>query len=177
MEVRDTMRPPPWLAACQGAPELFAQVLPRLRTLLEPCVTTCQGQAAEPHAQTSVGGLLSDVQRTNVESIASQLGPARRPLQGCSGWADGEEAPWRQEVRGPMGKPGGQAEGGRVFAPSGFPKSGGASGGGARQWGGRLGKGDHGPGGSSWGDVSRRGPTRVATRWSLPTEWPRDEAR
>jgi SRSO17 transposase len=144
---------------------------------MAPFVKTFQGQGAEQHAHTSVCGLLSDVERKNVESIAYQFGPSRLPRQGFIGWADWDDAPVRQELLGQVGKPLGQADGVLVFDPSGFPKSGGESVGVARQWCGRLGKVDHCQVAIYLGDVSRRGHTRVDTRLSLPKEWTRDAAR
>ena len=177
MDVRETMRKHQLLEEYQVAPESFDQVLPRLRTFMELFVPTFQGQAAEQHAQTSVCGLRSDVAHQNVASITYQCGPSRLPLQGCIGWADGDDAPLRQELLGQIGKHWGQADGVLVFDPSGFPKSGGESGGVARQWCGRLGKIDHCQGALYLGYVSRRGHTLVDTWWYLPEEGAREEAR
>ena len=70
MEARYAFRKTPLLDACQVAPEICAQVIPRLDTFLAPFVTTFQGQVAAQHAKTSVCGLLSDVAHTNVASMA-----------------------------------------------------------------------------------------------------------
>ena len=69
------------LEECQVAPEIFEQAIPRLHTLTEPFVKTFQGQAAAQHARTYVCGLLSDVKRKNIESIAYRSGQSRLPLQ------------------------------------------------------------------------------------------------
>jgi len=177
MDARYTLRKHQLLEECQVAPEIFDQVLPRLHTFMEPFVSTFQGQVAEQHAQTYVCGLLSDVERKNVESIAYQFGQARLPLQGFIGWAAWDDAPLRQELLGQVGKQLGQADGVLVFDPSGFPKSGGESVGVARQWCGRLGKVDNCQVAIYLGYVSRRGHTLVDTRLYLPKEWTRDEAR
>ena len=68
MDARYAIRKSPLLAACQVAPEIFEQVIPRLYTFMEPFVTIFQGQAADQHAKTYICGLLSDVERKNVES-------------------------------------------------------------------------------------------------------------
>jgi len=119
MDARYTIRKHQLLEECQVAPEIFDQVLPRLHTFMEPFVKTFQGQGAEQHAQTYVCGLLSDVERKNVESIAYQFGQSRLPLQGFIGWADWDDAPLRQELLGQVGKQLGQADGVLVFDPSG----------------------------------------------------------
>ena len=50
MDARYTMRKAQWLEAWQVAPEVFEQVLPRLRALLAPFVDTLQGPAPRAHA-------------------------------------------------------------------------------------------------------------------------------
>jgi hypothetical protein len=91
MEARYATRKQPLLAECQVAPEIFAQVLPRLATCMGPCVETFCRQELNQHAQTYLCGLLSDVERKNVESIAYRFGQDRLPLQRFIGWA-----PWEQ---------------------------------------------------------------------------------
>jgi hypothetical protein len=70
MEARYATRKQPWLVACQVAPEIFDQVLPRLATCMAPCVETFCRQEPDQHAQTSVCGLLSDLAHKHVESMA-----------------------------------------------------------------------------------------------------------
>ncbi len=70
MDARYIMRKKQLLQACQVAPEIFDQVLPRWHTFLEPFVASFQGHARTQHAKTSGSGLLSDVERKNVASIA-----------------------------------------------------------------------------------------------------------
>ncbi len=86
MDARYAIRKSQLLDECQVAPAMFEQVIPRLYTFMEPFVPIFQGQAAEQHAKTSICGLLSDVERTNIASIASRFGQSRRPLQGFIGW-------------------------------------------------------------------------------------------
>jgi len=177
MDARYTIRQAQWLEECQVAPESFEQVMPRLHTLMAPFVDTLQGQAPRGHAQTSVRGLLSDVERKNVASIAYPFGQDRLGLQGCIGWGDGDDAPWRQAWRRQVGKQWGQEDGVLVCDPSAFPKSGRESVGVARQWCGRVGKVDHCQVAISLGDVSRKGHTLVDLRLSLPKAWTQDTAR
>ena len=81
MEARYTTRKAQLLAECQIAPAIFDQVMPRLSTFMGPFVDTLCGQALHQHAQAYVCGLLSDVERKNVESIAYRFGQNRLPLQ------------------------------------------------------------------------------------------------
>ena len=177
MEARDAFRKTPWLDACQGAPEMFEQVLPRLYTFMEPFVKTFHGQVAEQHAKTYVCGLVSDIERKNVESIAYRFGQSRLPLQGFIGWGEWDDAPLRHELIGQVNRHLGQADGVLVFDPSAFAKSGQESVGVARQWCGRLGKVDNCQVAIYLGYVSRKGHTLVDTRLYLPKEWTKDKAR
>src|SRR6266436_2571435 len=177
MDARYTIRRAQLLEECQVAPEVFEQVMPRLRAFMAPFVDTLQGQAPRAHAQTYVRGLLSDVERKNVESIADHFGQDRLGLQGFIGWDDWDDAPLRHTLWSQVGQHLGQADGVLVFDPSAFPKSGRESVGVARQWCGRLGKVDNGQVAIYAGYVSRKGHTLVDLRLYLPKEWTQDKAR
>ena len=99
MEARDTFRKTPLLDECQVAPEIFEPLIPRLYTFMKPLVTSFHGQGDGQHAKTYVCGLLSDVERTNIASIASRCGQSRLPLQGFIGWHEWDDEPWRQALR------------------------------------------------------------------------------
>ena len=58
-----------------------------------PCVETFCRQALDQPAQTYLCGLLSDVERKNIASIASRCGQDRLPLQRFIGWAPWEDVP------------------------------------------------------------------------------------
>src|SRR2546428_8577127 len=143
MEARYATRKQQLLEECQVAPAIFDQVLPRLAAFMAPFVETFGRQEPDQHAQTYVWGLLSDVERKNVESIAYRFGQDRLPLQRFIGWAPWDDVPLRQELTRQVAEQLGQADGVLVFDPSGFPKSGPESVGVARQWCGRLGKVDN----------------------------------
>lgn len=177
MEARYAFRKTQLLDACQVAPEIFAQVIPRLYTFMKPFVTIFHGQVDAQHAKTSLCGLLSDVERKNIASIASRFGQSRLPLQGFIGWHEWDDEPLRQELRRQVKTHVGQGDGVLVCDPSGCPKSGGASVGVARQWCGRLGQVDNCQVAIDWGDVSRKGHTLVDTRLSLPKAWTKDKTR
>jgi SRSO17 transposase len=177
MEVAYATRKQQLLAECHVAPEIFHQVMPRLETCMVPCVRTFCRQEPAQHAQTSVSGLLSDLERKNVESIAYRFGQERLPLQRFVGWAEWEEAPLRQELTRHVAQHLGQADGVVVVDPSAFPTSGTDSVGVARQGCGRLGTVDTGQVAVSLGYVSGEGHPLVDMRLSLPTTWTQDKAR
>jgi len=177
MEARYAFRKTQLLEECQVAPEIFEQVIPRLYSFMKPFVKIFHGQAADQHAKTYVCGLLSDIERKNVESIAYRFGQSRLPLQGFIGWGAWDDEPLRQALRDQVKTHLGQADGVLVFDPSGFPKSGRESVGVARQWCGRLGKVDNCQVAIYLGYVSRKGQTLVDTRLYLPKEWTKDTAR
>src|SRR5712692_6528020 len=177
MDARYTIRKAQLLEECQVVPAVFAQVMPRLHTFMEPFVDTLHGQAPRAHVQTYVRGLLSDIERKNVESIAYHFGQERLGLQGFIGWGDWDDAPMRQVLRDQVGQQLGQGDGVLVFDPSAFPKSGRESVGVARQWCGRLGKVDNCQVAISLGYVSRKGHTLVDLRLYLPKEWTQEKAR
>jgi SRSO17 transposase len=177
MEARYAFRKNQLLDECQIAPEVFEQAMSRLYTFMKPFVRIFQGQAAEQHAKTYVCGLLSNVERKNIESIAYRFGQSRLPLQSFIGWDAWDDAPLREELRSQVKTHLGQGDGVLVFDPSGFPKSGRESVGVARQWCGRLGKVDNCQVAIYLGYVSRKGHTLVDTRLYLPKEWTKDKAR
>src|SRR4249920_1347879 len=98
MDARYAIRKAQVLEECQVAPEVFEQVMPRLQTFMGPFVDTLPGQAPRAHAQTYVRGLLSDVERKNVASIAYHFGHERLGLQGFIGWGDWDDAPLHQAL-------------------------------------------------------------------------------
>ena len=143
MEARYALRKRQLLDECQMDPEIFEQVMPRLHTFMKPFVRIFQGQAADQHAKTYVCGLLSNVERKNIESIAYRLGQSRLPLQSFIGWdAWGTMPPCARSCGAKSRRSCTKAMGCRCSSPSGFPKSGRESVGVARQWCGRLGKVD-----------------------------------
>lgn len=177
MEAEYATRKQQLLEECQVAPEIFDQVMSRLEAFMAPFVSTfCRQEPAE-HAHTYVCGLLSDVERKNVESIAYRFGQDRLPLQRFMGWAEWDEAPLRQELTRQVAEQLGQADGVLVFDPSAFAKSGTESVGVARQWCGRLGKVDNCQVAVYLGYVSGEGHTLVDMRLYLPKAWTQDPAR
>jgi hypothetical protein len=177
LEARYATRKQQLLAECQVAPESCAQGLPRLTPFMAPLVETCWRPELDPQAQTSLGGLLADVARNTIASLAYRFGQDRLPLQRFIGWAPWDEGPLRQELTRHVAEPWGHAEGVLVFDPSGCPTAGTESVGVARQWCGRLGQVDNCHGAVALGDVSGVGHTLGALRLSWPKAWTTDKAR
>src|SRR6266478_5018009 len=100
MEAEYATRKQQLLEECHVPPQLFDQVMPRLEAFMAPFVATFCRQEPSAHAHTSVRGLLSDVERKNVESIAYRFGQDRLPLQRFIGWAEWDETPLRKELIG-----------------------------------------------------------------------------
>ena len=177
METEYATRKQQLLEECQVSPQIFDQVMPRLETFMAPFVATFCRQEPSAHAHTYVRGLLADVERKNVESIAYRFGQDRLPLQRFIGWAEWDDAPLRQELTRQVAEQLGHAEGVLVFEPSAFVKSGSESVGVARQWCGRLGKIDNCQVAVYLGYVSGEEHTLVDMRLYLPKEWTQDKAR
>jgi SRSO17 transposase len=177
MEARYATRKQQLLAACQGAPALFEQVLPRLTTFMAPFVETFGRPERDPQAPTSLCGLRSEVDRNKSAAIAYRFGQDRLPRQRFIGWAPWEEVPLRQEWARQVAEPLGHAAGVRGFAPAGCPKSGTELVGVARPWGGRLGTVAPGQVALALGSVAGEGQTLVAMRLYLPPAWTTDKAR
>ena len=177
MEARYAIRKRPLLDECQVFPEMFEHVIPRLSSVMKPGVTIFQGQGGDQHAQTSVCGLVSNLERKNVASIAYRFDHSRLPLQACLGGEEWDDEPLRLTLRPQVKTHLGQGDGGLVFDPAGFPQSGRQSVGVARQWGGRLGTVDTCPVAMSLGYISSKGHPLVDQRLFLPQAWTQDKAR
>src|SRR5262245_33888987 len=158
-------------------PRVFRDVQPRLEAFLEPFVAGLQEAEQKVHARNYVTGLLSDLKRKNVESVAYLHDQDRLPLQkfiGCSPW---DHQPLLRELARQVGTALGEADGVIVFDPSAHPKKGSASVGVQRQWCGRLGKIDNCQVGVYLGYVSRTEQALVDTRLYLPESWASDKKR
>lgn len=177
MEAQFERRKAELLKECQVPADLFAQVQSRLEKFMEPFVASfCRSEQKE-HARTFVQGLLSDLERKNVESIAYRFGQERLPLQWFVGYSEWDDRPLREELVRQVGAELSDPDGVLVFDPSAFPKSGKESVGVARQWCGRLGKIDNCQVGVYLGYVSRHEHALIDMRLYLPKEWTQDKAR
>lgn len=177
MERRFELRKKELLAECEVGPEVFDGMIERLREFARPFVARLYRREQKAHAQTYLAGLLSDVQRKNVESIAYREDQGRWCLQWFVGFSKWDHRPLGEELVRQVGEELGEPDGVLVFDPSGFPKKGTHSVGVARQWIGRLGKVENGQVAVYLGYVSRKEHALVDTRLYLPKEWAEDKAR
>lgn len=177
MDRRFSVRKDEMLAECEVSPQVFQGMVGRMVTFLEPFVGRMMRPEQRQHALTCVRGLLSDLKRKNVESMAYRDDQDRGKLQHFVGVAEWDHRALQQELARQVGRELGQADGVIVFDPSAFPKQGKQSVGVARQWCGRLGKIDNCQLGVYLGYVSREEHALVDMRLYLPKEWTSHRAR
>lgn len=156
---------------------VFQDVLPRLETFLQPYVASLQRSEQRDNTRHYVQGLLSHLDKKNVETIAYLHDQERQALQKFIGQSPWDHRPLLTELTRQVGAELGQADAVLVFDPSAFPKKGTTSVGVQRQWCGRLGKLDNCQVGLYLGYVSRRDHALVDVRLYLPKEWTRDKRR
>jgi SRSO17 transposase len=177
MERRFEVRMNELLRECEVPPEVFEGVLERLRRFVEPfAVSLCRLEQGI-HARTYVAGLLSNLDRKNVESIAYRHDQDRRALQnfiGCSSW---DHEPLLEELTQQVATALGETDGVIVFDPSAFPKKGQHSVAVDRQWCGRLGKVDNCQLGVFLAYVTRKEQALLDMRLYLPKCWATDRRR
>ena len=159
------------------SPEVFAEVLPRVEKFLEPFVAKFKSEASRKLASQYVHGLLSGVERKNVESIAYHHDQHRMPLQKFIGQREWNHRHLLHELAEQVGQKLGESDAVIVFDPTSFPKKGTKSVGVARQWSGRLGKVDNCQVATFMAYVSRGGHALVNMRLYLSKEWAKDKTR
>jgi SRSO17 transposase len=177
MERRFEVRKLELIAECQVQAAAFSGMIERLVSFAQPFIDWLTRREQMDHAKTYLAGLLSSVERKNVESIAYLHDQDRRGLQGFIGTAPWEHQPLLDELAIQVGKELGEPNAVLVFDPSGFPKKGRHSVGVARQWCGRLGKLDNCQVGIYLGYVAREEQTLVDCRLYLPKDWANDAVR
>ena len=177
MERRFELRKVAMLAECEVTPEVFRGVEERLAKFVEPFAERLTQPAQRQHAADYLSGLLSDLERKNVESIAYRHDQDRRNLQHFIGCAQWDHKPLLKELARQVGEELGEADGVIVFDPSAFPKQGKRSVAVARQWCGRLGKVENCQVAVYLGYVSRKDHALVDVRLYLPKDWANDRAR
>ncbi len=158
-------------------PAVLRDMLPRLERFIQPFATLLATPEQGVHLQEYVSGLVSNVKRKNVESIAYHHDQDRQALQKFIGQIPWDHQPHVTELARQVGTEIGAADGVIVFDPSGFPKKGNASVGVQRQWCGRLGKVENCQVGVYMGYVSRVEHALVDMRLYLPKEWATDKKR
>jgi SRSO17 transposase len=177
MERRFEIRKQEILKEAEVKPQVSKGMLKRLEKFSEPFVASLRRSEPREHAQVYIAGLLSDLERKNVESIAYRHDQERVNLQRFIGSATWEHQPLLEELARQVGSELGEDDGVIVFDPSGHEKCGNDSVGVQRQWLGRLGKVDNGQVAIYMGYASRKEHALVDTRLYLPKQWAKDKAR
>jgi len=177
MERRFALRKEAMLAECEVAPQVFHGVMDRLTKFVEPFAELLIQPVQRQHTADYLTGLISDLKRKNVESIAYRHDQDRGNLQHFIGCAEWEHRPLMMELARQVGEELGEDDAVIVFDPSAFPKKGKKSVGVARQWCGRLGKVDNCQVAVYMAYVSRQDHALVNCRLYLPKEWAQDRAR
>lgn len=177
MERRFTLRKQQLLEEAELKSALSKGLLERLEALVDPFAASLGRREMRENAQQYIGGLLSDLERKNVESIAYRYDRDRRALQRFIGIACWDFMPLEKTLVSQVGHALGQSDGVIVFDPSGHKKCGQDSVGVQRQWLGRLGKVENCQVGVYMGYVARAGHAVVASRLYLPKEWAHDPKR
>ena len=165
------------LGEAEIKPEVANGMLRHLEQFAEPFMASLGRREARQNARVYVSGLLSDLERKNVESIAYRHDQDRRGLQRFIGEAPWEHQPLLEELASQVGSQLGEADGVIVFDPSAHKKCGNDSVGVQRQWLGRLGKIDNGQVGIYMGYASRKEHALVDVRLYLPKDWAKDKIR
>jgi SRSO17 transposase len=177
MDRRFEVRKREMLAECEVPPQVFHGVEQRLGEFVEPFAKLLRLPAQREHAADYMSGLVSDLEKKNVESIAYRHDQDRRNLQHFIGTAQWDHQPLFIELAQQVGNEIGEPDGVIVFDPSGFAKQGSQSVGVARQWCGRMGKLDNCQVAVYMGYVTRLDHVLTNTRLYLPKEWTADRAR
>ena len=177
MERRFELRKEAMLAECEVPPHVFRGAVERLTKFVEPFTALLRQPAQRQHSGNYMAGLISDLERKNVESIAYRHDQDRRNLQHFIGCAEWDHGPLMLELARQVGDELGEDDGVIVFDPSAFPKQGKKSVGVARQWCGRLGKVDNCQVAVYMAYVSRKDHALVNTRLYLSKEWASDRKR
>jgi SRSO17 transposase len=149
----------------------------RLAEFIEPFTRSILQAKQRRRAVEFIGGLMSDVERKNAESIAYRHDQDRKEMQYFLGESKWDHQPLLLELATQVGRELGRSDGVLVFDPSSFPKKGTESVGVKRQWCGRLGKIENCQVGVYMAYVSAEEHALVNTRLYLPEEWATNTAR
>jgi SRSO17 transposase len=177
MERRFAVRYEELMAEAVVKPEILVGVLKRLDEFVKPFAASLNHPAQREHAHEYITGLVSNVKRKNIETIAYLHEQDRQPLQKFIGQKPWDDRLMIDELARQIGASLGRADGVLVIDPSGVLKQGKASVGVARQWCGRAGKVDNCQVGVYLGYVSGEEHALVDARLYLSKEWTNDKKR
>jgi SRSO17 transposase len=177
MERRFEVRKQEILKEADIKPQVIDGMLKRLEQFIKPFINSLGRTEPKINAHFYISGLLSDLERKNIESIAYRYDQDRRALQRFIGTAPWDYQPLQQELVRQIGLELGEDDGVIVFDPSGYKKCGCDSVGVQRQWLGRLGKVDNGQVGVYMTYASRKEYALADERLYLPKDWANDKMR
>ncbi|MDA1163638.1 MAG: transposase [Planctomycetota bacterium] len=106
------------------APEIFQGVQERIKHFVQSFTDLPARSAQREHILDCVLGLVSDLERKNIESIAYRLDPYRLNLQHFTGSAEWNHRPLFAELAGLVDREPGEVDAVIVFDPSMFGKQG-----------------------------------------------------
>ncbi len=124
MERRFKVRKLEILKEAEVKPQVSKGILKRLKRFIEPFVAKLKRPEPKEHTEMYIAGLLSDLERKNVESIAYRHDQDRQNLQRSIGWASWDHPPLLEELSRQIGSELGEDDGVIVFDPSGHKKCG-----------------------------------------------------
>jgi SRSO17 transposase len=177
MERRFEVRKQQILEETEIQPQVVQGMLKHLEQFIKPFISSLVRIEPKVNAQFYISGLLSDLERKNIESIAYRYDQDRRALQRFIGTAPWDCHPLQQELAKQIGLEIGEDDGVIVFDPSGHKKCGNDSVGVQRQWIGRLGKVDNCQIGVYMGYASRKEHALADERLYLPKAWAKNKTR
>jgi SRSO17 transposase len=125
---------------CLVTPEVYEGILKRFELFVAPFIKHLHKRVQRQKAVDYMKGLMSDVERKNVESIAYYHGYERQPLQKFIGQVEWDDKLILSKMIKRIAQEIGTPHGVLILDPTSFPKKGTQSVGVQRQWCGRLGK-------------------------------------
>src|SRR5215510_6278881 len=172
-----TQRQESLLHDCIVSPNVFDQMVERLRAFAVPYQHALETEAGKRNVHLYLQGLLSHLPRKNAEDIATLVDVERLVMQEFIGTAPWPYQPLVTVLVGQVVDRLRAPDGIIALDPSSFPKRGTHSVGVKRQWCGHWGKVDNCQVGVYMGYVSGGDHALLDFRLSLPEEWARDAHR
>jgi SRSO17 transposase len=162
---------------CFVTPEAYKGVFERLEQFVSPLFSDTFTRMQRDKALAYTKGLLSNLEKKNVESIAYSHGYDRQPLQIFIGQTQWDDDVILDKLADQVALKIGRDDGILVIDPTSFPKKGEMSIGVQRQWCGRLGKVDNCQVATFVAYVAGGHFTLVDRALYLPKEWTDDPTR
>jgi SRSO17 transposase len=165
------------LDGCLVTPEVYQGILERFEHFVAPFIQHLHKRVQQQKAIDYMKGLMSDVERKNIESIAYYHGTDRQPLQKFIGQVAWDDEVILDKLVKRVSREIGTQNGILVLDPTSFPKKGTESIGVQRQWCGRLGKIENCQVATFLAYVGSDEFALIDRRLYLPKEWTDDPER